>query len=118
MSFLVRFVASCVVLTVAEKSIKAIENAGGFSGIKQKVKGFFDQFDSSKNLEILKTEVRACLDHVLEQQKIEGREWTQDEVRDYVAANVKPRHLNELDKVLLNMSISFYLSAQQTMGAI
>jgi hypothetical protein len=95
---------------VAEVAVKKYFELGGVTGIKTKLKEFKDSFDSKKNSDQMFEELAKVVDEVMQQQKLEGREWTEEEITEYAKTVVTPRYITPMDRTILDMRISIYAS--------
>lgn len=93
----------------AERAIKQYIKLGGIDGIKTKIQAVKDYFDSSKNADLAFEDIKKCLKEMKEQMSIEDRVWTEQEIREYIQGKVKPRFINDVDAITLNVRINLLM---------
>jgi hypothetical protein len=93
----------------ADNAVKQYIKLGGIDGIKTKIQAVKDYFDSSKNADLAFEDIKKCLKEMKEQMSTEDRIWTEQEIRDYVQGKVKPRYINDVDTITLNVRVNLLM---------
>lgn len=93
----------------ADHAVNQYLKLGGIDGIKTKIQAVKDYFDSSKNADLAFEDIKKCLKEMKEQMSTEDRIWTEQEIRDYVQGKVKPRYINDVDAITLNVRVNLLM---------
>ena len=93
----------------AERAIKQYIKLGGIDGIKTKIRVVKDYFDSSKNADLAFEDIKKCLKEMKEQMSTEDRMWTEQEIREYIQCKIKPRYINDVDAIALNVRVNLLM---------
>lgn len=93
----------------ADHAVKQYVKLGGVDGIKTKIQAVKDYFDSSKNADLAFEDIKKCLKEMKEQMSIEDRVWTEQEIREYIQCKVKPRFINDVDAITLNVRVNLLM---------
>lgn len=93
----------------ADHAVKQYVKLGGIDGIKTKIQAVRDYFDSSKNADLTFEDIKKCLKEMKEQMSNEDRMWTEQEIREYIQGKVKPRYINDVDAITLNVRVNLLM---------
>lgn len=93
----------------ADHTVKQYIKLGGIDGIKTKIQAVKDYFDSSKNADLAFEDIKKCLKEMKEQMTIEDRIWSEQEIREYIQGKVKPRFINDVDAITLNVRVNLLM---------